>query len=79
MIVFSLRCAKGHQFDEWFASGSDYEAKAKAGELCCPECGNTEVAKAMMAPRVASAAAEKAAPAAPCAACGEAGGCPWAA
>jgi len=79
MIVFNLRCAKGHQFDEWFASSGEYDAKAKAGDLRCPECGNTEVAKAIMAPRVSSAS-EKAPPAPqPCASCGEAGGCPWAA
>jgi hypothetical protein len=78
MIVFSLRCAKGHVFDEWFASGAEYEAKAKAGELCCPECGEGDVAKAMMAPRVSSGT-EKAAPATPCATCGQEGGCPWAA
>lgn len=78
MIVFSLRCTKGHVFDEWFASGGEYEAKAKAGELHCPECGDKQVAKAIMAPRVASGT-EKAAPAAPCATCGQEGGCPWAA
>lgn len=78
MIVFNLRCAKGHHFDEWFASGSDYEAKAKAGKLRCPECGSKKVTKAIMAPRV-SGGTEKAAPAEPCATCGEAGGCPWAA
>jgi hypothetical protein len=78
MIVFSLRCAKGHVFDEWFASGAEYEAKADTGELRCPECGDGHVAKAIMAPRVSSGT-EKAAPTAPCATCGQEGGCPWAA
>lgn len=78
MIVFSLRCAEGHVFKEWFASGAEYEARAKAGELRCPECGDGQVTKAIMAPHVSSGT-ETAAPAEPCATCGEASGCPWAA
>jgi hypothetical protein len=65
-------------FDEWFTSSGEYEAKAQAGELRCPKCGDTHVAKAIMAPRVSSGSA-KAEPATPCATCGQEGGCPWAA
>ena len=77
MIVYSLRCANGHVFDEWFASGPDFEVKAKAAEIACPECGETQVGKAIMAPRVgrAGGAPETVAP---CATCGETGACPWA-
>lgn len=76
MILYSLQCGNGHVFDEWFASGADYEAKAKARDIACPDCGGTDVRKAIMAPNVSRGAAA-AAPASACATCGEAGGCPW--
>lgn len=79
MIVFSLRCSKGHTFDEWFASSAEYEAKSEAGGLACPECGDGEVKKAIMAPRVSSTATGNDAPEAPCTTCGQGGSCPWAA
>jgi uncharacterized protein (DUF1330 family) len=37
VIVFNLKCAEGHGFEEWFASSADYEAKAAARALVCPE------------------------------------------
>jgi hypothetical protein len=61
MIVFNLKCAGGHGFEEWFASSDDYEAKLAAHAIACPECGGTEVIKGISAPRVnggAAAAAE---------------------
>ncbi len=76
MIHYTLRCSQGHHFDDWFASSSDYDAKAEAGELKCPECGDAKIGKAIMAPSVGSAstAAEPA-----CACCAQEGSCPWAA
>jgi hypothetical protein len=52
MIRFSLRCAVGHEFEGWFRNGEGYEAQQKAGEIACPECGDTGVEKALMAPRI---------------------------
>ena len=52
MIRFSLRCASGHEFEGWFRSGEGYEAQQKAGEIACPECGDTHVEKALMAPSI---------------------------
>ena len=63
MILYSLQCGKGHVFDEWFASSADYDAKAKAHDIACPDCGGTDVGKAIMAPNVCRGAA--AAPPAP--------------
>lgn len=77
MIHYSLRCSKGHNFDDWFGSSADFDARAAAGELACPECGDHEVTKAIMAPSVGSSGAASEAPA--CATCGQEGGCPWAA
>jgi hypothetical protein len=52
MIRFSLRCASGHGFEGWFRNGEGYEAQQKASEIACPECGDTHVEKALMAPSI---------------------------
>ncbi|HVF93303.1 MAG TPA: DUF1178 family protein [Sphingomonas sp.] len=54
MIVFDLRCGAGHVFEAWFASSATYEAQREAGDVRCPLCGVTEVAKAVMAPAIPS-------------------------
>ncbi|KJR62573.1 hypothetical protein VY88_27135 [Azospirillum thiophilum] len=59
----------------YFDNMADYDAKKTAG-IPCPSCGGTEVAKAIMAPRVGKS---KPAPAPACPAsggCGGGGGCP---
>jgi len=75
MITFSLVCSKGHGFEEWFASSSEYEQLKKSKDIACPTCGDKKVEKGLMAPNVATSAA---APAPSCAAapsCGN-GMCP---
>ncbi len=57
MIVYDLICSKGHGFSEWFTSMSDYDAKASANSVPCPECGDTHVSKAIMAPSIGKSAA----------------------
>ena len=52
MISFNIRCAKNHVFEAWFSSGAAYDEQAAAGEVVCPVCGDREVQKAPMAPRV---------------------------
>jgi hypothetical protein len=52
MIRFSLRCASGHEFEAWFRNGEGYETQQVAGEIACPECGDTHVEKALMAPSI---------------------------
>jgi hypothetical protein len=63
MIVFNLQCAGGHGFEEWFVSSADFEARMAAHQVACPECGGTDLTKAVSAPRVNGGAS---APAAPC-------------
>ena len=54
MIVFDLKCSShGHVFEAWFGSSSDYEDQMARGLLNCPMCGDTQIAKALMAPAVA--------------------------
>jgi hypothetical protein len=53
MIIFDLRCrSQGHVFEAWFGSSADYESQSARGLLRCPLCGEAEVEKAPMAPRV---------------------------
>lgn len=76
MIVFDLRCAHGHVFEEWFASSADFEAKTAAHEIACPQCGDHDVGKALQAPHVAGgSAAEPAAASCGLPACAT-GACP---
>ena len=52
MILFTLRCAAGHEFEGWFRDGDGFEAQQKAGEITCPQCGDSQVEKALMAPNI---------------------------
>jgi hypothetical protein len=79
MILFTLRCAAGHQFEGWFRDNAAYDRQHRRGLIACPDCGSNEIDKAPMAPRLGrshkgeadapepqhNAAAEPAAPPAP--------------
>ena len=52
MILFTLRCASGHEFEAWFRDGDGFETQHKAGEIACPHCGDSQVEKALMAPNI---------------------------
>ncbi len=53
MIVFDLKCDKGHLFEAWFRDGATFERQQKRGHVACATCGSTKVVKAPMAPRIA--------------------------
>ena len=53
MILFELKCASDHRFEAWFRDGAAYEAQTAARTIACPQCGDTHVGKAPMAPRIA--------------------------
>ena len=55
MILFKLRCAAEHEFEAWFRDGAAYERQAARGQIACPECGDSAIEKAPMAPRLARA------------------------
>jgi len=66
MIRYNLVCAKGHEFESWFAGSAAYDRQAKRGLVECPICGSAKVGKALMTPRLArSGKSSPAAPAAP--------------
>lgn len=54
MIVFDLICSAGHVFEAWFGSTSAYDDQRARGLIDCPFCGNSDVAKAVMAPNIAA-------------------------
>lgn len=56
MIFFKLRCAADHEFEGWFRDNAAYDRQRSRCEIACPECGDTEVEKAVMAPRLARSA-----------------------
>lgn len=52
MIVFDLKCGRGHVFEAWFGSSADYEDQQARKLVQCPLCGDGVVGKAVMAPRL---------------------------
>ncbi len=55
MIVFDLCCAAGdHRFEAWFASSDGFADQQARGLIGCPVCGDVDVKKAAMAPRLAA-------------------------
>ncbi|HEY8288748.1 MAG TPA: DUF1178 family protein [Acetobacteraceae bacterium] len=54
MIHYQLRCSQDHEFDGWFKDSTAFERQAKRGLVECPACGDTKVARALMAPAVAT-------------------------
>jgi hypothetical protein len=74
MIRYNLVCARGHEFESWFAGSAAYDKQARRGLVECPVCGTAKVEKALMTPRLTRsgkstmavpAVPEPAAPAAP--------------
>ena len=55
MILYRLRCTKGHEFDSWFKDGKTYERQEKRSLIGCPACGSSKVVRAPMAPRIGKA------------------------
>jgi hypothetical protein len=63
MIVYELKCSKDHVFEGWFRDAATFDRQAAAGKVACAVCGDSAIAKAPMAPRLAKRRGD--APAAP--------------
>ena len=61
MILYRLKCKKGHEFEAWFANSKAFDAQEKRGLLSCAYCGTTKVSKALMAPSISKRGKGKAA------------------
>ena len=60
MILYKLRCKRGHEFEAWFAGSAAFDKQEKRGLLSCPNCGTSSVSKALMAPSVVKRSKRKA-------------------
>ena len=65
MIRYDLKCSKGHRFDSWFGSSTDYDKLMTAKMVSCAVCGDLDVTKAIMAPRISKGERPLSAPASP--------------
>ena len=65
MIRYSLKCAAGHVFDSWFRDSEACETLVNGRRVACAICGDTDVAKTLMAPAVRGAERADAAEALP--------------
>ncbi|WP_166417424.1 DUF1178 family protein [Cochlodiniinecator piscidefendens] len=52
MIKYALKCTDDHSFESWFQSADSFEKLLSTSMVACPICGNTDVKKSLMAPRV---------------------------
>ena len=53
MIVFDLECRPGaHRFEGWFANSDAFADQQGRGLVTCPQCGSSDVGKAVMAPSI---------------------------
>ncbi|EBA04229.1 hypothetical protein RB2150_06998 [Rhodobacterales bacterium HTCC2150] len=55
MIRYALACSQKHSFDSWFQSADAFDKLRAAGMTTCPICGDADVNKTIMAPRVSTA------------------------
>jgi hypothetical protein len=53
MIHYQLQCSQSHGFDGWFKDSASFDKQAKRGLIECPECGRSDVQRALMAPALA--------------------------
>lgn len=52
MIVYNLSCKRGHLFEGWFKSPTDFENQRDRGLVECPLCGERAIERLLHAPRV---------------------------
>jgi hypothetical protein len=60
MILYRLRCSKGHEFESWFKDSKTYERQEKKSVIGCAVCGDSKVKRAIMAPRIGKSGKSKA-------------------
>lgn len=52
MIKYALKCAENHSFESWFQSADAFDKLAASGLISCPDCADTRISKAIMAPKI---------------------------
>ncbi len=59
MATINLACSKGHDFEAWFRSLSDFEKQRGALLVACPWCGDHEIERRLSVPNVISTSRRK--------------------
>jgi hypothetical protein len=72
MIHYQVRCGQDHEFDGWFKDSAAFDRQTELSLVECPVCGDTQVARALMAPAVSKRASAAPIPEAPTAPAGPA-------
>ena len=49
MILYRLRCSKGHEFESWFKDSKTYERQEKKSLIGCAVCGDVSTETGMAA------------------------------
>jgi hypothetical protein len=52
LILYTLHCAEGHEFQSWFRDSAAYDAQIEQGLVVCPHCHSARVSKSIMAPSI---------------------------
>ena len=52
MILYTMKCEDGHEFDSWFESAKAFDRLRDSGLVTYLVCGCPRVEKAVMAPKV---------------------------
>ena len=59
MILFDLKCSKGHIFEAWFADSKNFLKQSKSRSISCPFCHDDNIVKAPMAPNISTGSTDK--------------------
>jgi hypothetical protein len=62
VIVYSLQCSGGHDFEGWFRDSGAFDEQNAQGKLVCPVCETHAICKAPMAPALNGASTRRSAP-----------------
>ncbi len=61
MIKYTLQCSNGHRFEAWFGNSQGCDDQISSGLVVCAGCGDTAIAKALMAPSITGSPKRRAA------------------
>jgi hypothetical protein len=45
MIIFDLKCSKGHTFEGWFEDADAFQTQSRENLVTCPVCEDTQISK----------------------------------
>jgi hypothetical protein len=52
LILYTLHCADGHEFESWFRDSGAYDLQVEQGLVACPHCHSLHISKSVMAPSI---------------------------